>query len=159
MLFRSVTLTIVGTGSYEDELRKICTDLDLNDRVNFTGFIRRDELPELYRQHDVFALPSQTESFGLVFAEAMSCGLPILGTFVGGIPELVRHEIDGILVNPAQPGEIRESLETMLNYPEKTIAMGIAARQRIEEKYSWRFIAEQYLECYQKVISTKKINK
>jgi glycosyltransferase involved in cell wall biosynthesis len=150
-----VTLTIVGTGSYEDELRKICTDLDLNDRVNFTGFIRRDELPELYRQHDVFALPSQTESFGLVFAEAMSCGLPILGTFVGGIPELVRHEIDGILVNPAQPGEIRESLETMLDNPEKTIAMGLAARQRIEEKYSWRFIAEQYLECYQKVLSTK----
>jgi glycosyltransferase involved in cell wall biosynthesis len=150
-----VTLTIVGTGSYEDKLRKTCTELGLDDRVKFTGFIRRDELPELYRQHDVFTLPSQTESFGLVFAEAMSCGLPILGTFVGGIPELVRHEIDGILVNPAQPGEIRESLETMLNNPEKTIAMGLAARQRIEEKYAWRIIAEQYLECYQKVISTK----
>jgi len=151
-----VTLTIVGTGSYEDELRKICTELGLNDRVKFTGFIRRDELPGHYRQHDVFALPSQTESFGLVFAEAMSCGLPILGTFVGGIPELVRHETDGILVNPAQPGEIRESLEKMLNDPEKTIAMGIAARQRIEEKYSWRVIAEKYLECYQKVLSANK---
>ena len=149
-----VTLTIVGTGSYEEELRRICAELDLNDRVNFTGFIRRDELPELYRRYDVFALPSQTESFGLVFAEAMSCGLPIMGTFVGGIPELVRHETDGILVNPAKPGEIRESLETMLNNPEKRIAMGIAARQRIEEKYSWRVIAEQYLECYQKVLST-----
>ena len=149
-----VTLTIVGTGSYENELRRICTELELNDRVDFTGFVRRDELPELYRQYDVFALPSQTESFGLVFAEAMSCGLPIIGTFVGGIPELVRHEIDGILVNPAKPGEIRESLETMLNNPEKRIAMGIAARQRIEEKYSWRVIAAQYLECYQKVLST-----
>jgi len=151
-----VTLTIVGTGSYEDELQKVCTELGLNDRVKFTGFIRRDELPELYRQHDVFALPSQTESFGLVFAEAMSCGLPILGTFVGGIPELVRHETDGILVNPAQPGEIRESLKKMLNDPEKTIAMGIAARQRIEEKYAWRVIAEKYLECYQKVLSANK---
>ncbi len=150
-----VTLTIVGTGSYEDELRKICTELGLDDRVDFTGFIRRDELPELYRQHDVFTLPSQTESFGLVFAEAMSCGLPILGTFVGGIPELVRHETDGILVNPAQPGEIRESLEKMLNNPEKTIAMGVAARQRIEEKYAWRVIAEQYLACYQNVLSSK----
>ena len=149
-----VTLTIVGTGSYEEELRRICAELDLNDRVNFTGFIRRDELPELYRQYDVFALPSQTESFGLVFAEAMSCGLPIIGTFVGGIPELVRHEIDGILVNPAKPGEIRESLETMVNNPEKRKAMGVAARQRIEEKYSWRMIAAQYLECYQKVLST-----
>ncbi len=150
-----VTLTIVGTGSYEELLRKKCAELALNDRVNFTGFVRRDELPALYRQHDVFALPSQTESFGLVFAEAMSCGLPILGTFVGGIPELVRHETDGFLVNPAQPGEIREALGKMLTNPEKTMAMGIAARQRIEEKYSWRIIARQYLECYQNVVATK----
>jgi glycosyltransferase involved in cell wall biosynthesis len=151
-----VTLTVVGTGSYEDELRRICTKLDLDDRVNFTGFVRRDELPELYRQHDVFALPSQTESFGLVFAEAMSCGLPIIGTFVGGIPELVRNGIDGILVNPAESGEVRESLEIMLDNPEKRTAMGFAARQRIEEKYSWRVIASQYMECYQKVLSTSK---
>jgi len=152
----SVTLTIVGTGSYEDELRRVCTDLGLDDRINFTGFVRRDELPELYRQYDVFALPSQTESFGLVFAEAMSCGLPIIGTLVGGIPELVRHGTDGILVNPAAPDEIRESLQAILNHPEKRIAMGISARQRIENKYSWRMIASQYLECYQKVLSTSK---
>jgi glycosyltransferase involved in cell wall biosynthesis len=86
----------------------------------------------------------------------MSCGLPIIGTFVGGIPELVRHETDGILVKPASPDEIRESLLTMLNNPEKRIAMGIAARQRIEEKYSWRVIASQYLELYQKILSTSK---
>lgn len=151
-----VTLTIVGTGSYEDELKRLCTELNLDDRVTFTGFVRRDELPELYRQYDVFALPSQTESFGLVFAEAMSCGLPIIGTFVGGIPELVRHETDGILVNPAEPGEIRSSLETMLNNPEERNAMGISARQRIEEKYAWRVIAAQYLERYKKVLSTGK---
>jgi glycosyltransferase involved in cell wall biosynthesis len=150
----SVTLTIVGTGSYEGELRSKCTESGLDDRVNFTGFVRRDGLPELYRQHDVFVLPSQTESFGLAFAEAMSCGLPIIGTFVGGIPELVRNGTDGILVNPAKPGEIRESLEIMLDNPEKRTAMGISARQRIEDKYSWRIIASQYLECYQNVLST-----
>ena len=151
-----VTLTIIGTGSYEGELRRICTELGLNDRVNFLGFVRREELPEHYRQHDLFTLPSQTESFGLVFAEAMSCGLPILGTFVGGIPELVRHGTDGILVSPAEPGKIRESLETILNNPEKRIAMGLAARQRIEEKYAWRMIASKYHERYLEVLSTSK---
>lgn len=151
-----VTLTIAGTGSYEETLRSKCKELNLSHCVKFTGFIRRDQLPELYRQHDIFALPSQTESFGLVFAEAMSSGLPILGTFVGGIPELVRHETDGILVNPAKPDEIRKALETMLSDPEKRLAMGQAARQRIEEKYSWKSITAQYLERYQKVISENK---
>ena len=153
-----VTLNIVGTGSYEDELRKACTEYGLDDRVTFTGFVRRDKLPELYRQHDVFALPSQTESFGLVFAEAMACGLPIIGTDVGGIPELVRHGTDGILVKPAEPGKVRESLEALLNNPAKRKAMGLAARQRIEEKYAWRVIASQYLEHYRKVLSLNKPN-
>lgn len=148
-----VTLTIVGTGSYENELRKKCIEQGLDDRVIFTGFVRRDELPKLYRRHDVFALPSQTESFGLVFAEAMSCGLPILGTFVGGIPELVRNGTDGILVGLAKPKKIREALNILLNNPEKRIAMGCAARQRIEDKYSWKIIASQYLDCYQKILS------
>jgi glycosyltransferase involved in cell wall biosynthesis len=80
----------------------------------------------------------------------------IIGTFVGGIPELVRHGTDGILVNPANIDEIRESLQTILNNPEKRITMGISARQRIEEKYSWHAITSKYIECYQKVLSTNE---
>jgi glycosyltransferase involved in cell wall biosynthesis len=151
-----VSLDIVGTGSYESRLRQKCTELGLDDRVNFIGFVLRDELPELYRQHDLFVLPSQTESFGLVFAEAMACGLPILGTFVGGIPELVRDGKDGILTNPAAPGEVRKSLQFFLDNPEKLAEMGMSSRQRIKDKYSWSVIATRYLQSYEKALTGGK---
>lgn len=147
----NVELTIVGTGSYQEELKVKCQQFGLDDRVKFIGFVRRDELPALYQSSDLFALPSQTESFGLVFAEAMSCGLPVIATFVGGIPELVRNNKDGILVDAAQPEQVRKALEFMIENPEERKAMGQASRQRVLDKYSWQMIAKQYLEKYQSI--------
>ena len=148
-----VTLEIVGTGSYESELRKHCTDLGLDDHVRFLGFIRREKLPDLYRSADLFALPSQTESFGLVFAEAMACGLPVVATTVGGIPELVRHEIDGLLTAPASPDEVRSALQRLIHSPGERLSMGRSARLRIEEKYTWSSITRQYLSHYDEILS------
>jgi glycosyltransferase involved in cell wall biosynthesis len=147
----NVQLDIVGTGSYEQQLRDKCRALGLKNRIRFKGFVRREALPALYRNADLFVLPSQTESFGLVFAEAMACGLPILATSVGGIPELVRDGVDGYLVKPAHPGELRKLLKFFISHPYAGLKMGEAARLRIEEHYSWRSIATQYLEKYQEV--------
>ena len=146
------TLRIVGTGSYEAELRACATQLGLDDRVTFEGFVDNDDLPSLYRQSDVFTLPSQTESFGLVFAEAMGCGLPVLATTVGGIPELVRHETDGLLVEPADPAAIHRSLRRLIDNPDERLAMAASARRRIVENYSWSVVARRYLAVYERAI-------
>jgi glycosyltransferase involved in cell wall biosynthesis len=144
----NVTLQIVGSGSYEQELRDRTSELGLTDRVNFTGFVHTDDLPKLYRAADLFALPSMTESFGLVFAEAMACALPIVATVVGGIPELIRSGQEGILVEPGQPEQIRTALEKLLSNRTALIEMGNAGRRRIEQKYTWGKIADRYLEIY-----------
>jgi glycogen(starch) synthase len=145
----NVKLIIAGTGSFEPELRALAVELGLSDRVEFLGFVRRDQLPDVYRMGDMFVLPSQTESFGLVFAEAMACGLPIIATRVGGIPDLVRDGTDGLLTDPADVPALRSSIETLLGDAELRRQFGRSARERVERDYSWRSVAEQYLATYQ----------
>ena len=147
-----IELTIVGTGSYEETLRKRVHAMDISDRVRFTGYISNDELPFLYQNMDAFVLPSETESFGLVFTEAMSCELPILASNVGGIPETVRHGIDGLLCPPGRPDLLRANIESMINDRSARIEMGKSGRRRILDKYTWHKVAEQYLETYESIL-------
>ena len=146
-----VSLKIIGTGSYEDSLKSQTAELGLEERVTFAGFIDSDSLPEHYREADLFVLPSQTESFGLVFAEAMASGLPVIATKVGGIPELIRSGTEGILVSPASAGEIREAQEYFINNREALSEMGLAGRRRIGEKYTWSTSAGAFAGRYGEV--------
>ena len=140
-------LLVVGTGRHESELKKVATSLGLTGRVTFHGYCPRPELPRLYREADVFVLPSLAESFGMVFAEAMACALPIVGGRTGGVPELVREE-NGILVQPGNVEEITEALRTLIRDPELRRRMGQRNREKVVESYSWQSVAERYLERY-----------
>jgi glycosyltransferase involved in cell wall biosynthesis len=147
-----VELTIVGTGPHEETLRANVDAMGIGDRVRFMGYVPNDELPELYRTMDVFVLPSETESFGLVFTEAMSCELPILASDVGGIPETVRHGIDGLLCPPGCPELLRANIEWMIENPDGRIGMGKSGRSRILERYTWNKVAKRYLDTYKAVL-------
>jgi len=143
-------LRIVGAGRHEGELRKAVETAGLADRVDFHGYCPRTELPELYREADLFVLPSLAESFGMVFAEAMSCGLPILGSRTGGVPELV-HEENGILVEPGNVAEITQALRKLISDGDLRRRMGENNRRRVLESYGWRVVAERYLQTYEEV--------
>ena len=143
-----ISLLIVGTGSYEDYLKELCSKLKLNDIVNFYGYCPREELPKLYNGADIFILPSLAESFGLVFAEAMACGLPIIGAKTGGIVDLVLKE-NGILVEPGGIDEIKEAIVEMRKKSNDMMQnMGKANRRRIDMYYSWKDVAQKYLDLY-----------
>lgn len=143
-----ISLLIVGTGSYEDYLKELCSKLKLNDIVNFYGYCPREELPKLYNNADIFILPSLAESFGLVFAEAMACGLPIIGAKTGGIVDLVLKE-NGILVEPGGIDEIKEAIVEMRKKSNDMMQdMGKANRRRIDMYYSWKNVAQKYLDLY-----------
>jgi glycosyltransferase involved in cell wall biosynthesis len=148
-----VELTIVGTGPYEGELRALVQELGLADRVRFLGFVPNEELPCLYRQSDIFVLPSETESFGLVFAEAMSCGLPIAASNVGGIPETVRDGVDGLLCPPGEPLSLRENILRLMSNVDAHREISHSQRERILERYSWKQIAARYADVYRSVLA------
>lgn len=143
-----ISLLIVGSGSSETELKKICKDLALEKVVTFFGFCDPRDLPALYADSDVFILPSQAEAFGNVFAEAMACGLPVIGTDIGGIPDLVGKE-NGILIPPADIEQIKHAILTLKKSHKLRAQMQLANRKKIIENYSWTSVAKQHIELYQ----------
>ncbi|MCD6184580.1 MAG: glycosyltransferase family 4 protein [Deltaproteobacteria bacterium] len=145
---KDVELLIVGTGSYENSLKKICSELKLDNVVTFYGYCPREQLFKLYNKADVFILPSLAESFGLVFAEAMACGLPVIGGRTGGVPDLVKEE-NGILVEPGNIAEIKDAVVKMKQGQKMRVCMGEANRKRVLEYYSWRKVAQKYYQIYQ----------
>ena len=147
-----ISLNIIGEGNYENKLKNLCKKLGLDDSVNFIGFCPRNDIPSYFWKSDAFILLSLAEAFGNVIAEAMACGLPIIGADKGGIPDLVNEE-NGILVEPENISQIKSAIITMKNDKEMRIKMGKINAEKIAEKYNWIHIAEAYKEIYIKSLN------
>ena len=147
----SIQLLVVGTGNYEEELRELADRLQLGEQVTFYGYCPRLNLPELYNSSDAFILPSMAESFGIVFAEAMACELPVIAGRTGGVPDLIKDE-NGVLVTPGSVEEIKSAILRLKNSPECCTAMGLANRQRVMRHYSWSSVAARYEEIYRSAL-------
>jgi glycosyltransferase involved in cell wall biosynthesis len=142
-----VHLTIVGEGNYKQDLINIADQYQVSDKVTFHGYCPREDLAELYCANDIFVLPTMAESFGLVFIEAMACCLPVIGTTVGGVPDIVTEK-NGILVEPDDYRGVREAIDTLGGDKKKRLAMGAACRRRVLDNYSWLSVTEKYERCY-----------
>ena len=95
-------------------MQALCSRLNIIDHFEFIGWMPNEELQELYRRASAFVMPSLVEAFGVVFLEAMACGTPVIGTQVGGIPELIRHGENGLLVSPDNPVELAMAILEVL---------------------------------------------
>lgn len=122
------------TKGYKDELQEITKHLKIEKNVLFTGF-RRDT-PEILSSLDLFVLPSKKEHFGRVIIEAMACAKPVIATNAGGVPEIVKDGITGILVPPGDAKALACAILSLLQNNEKVRRMGIAGRKRVEEEFS-----------------------
>ena len=137
---------VVGSGEQRDELRRQAQALGVAQRVRFTGF--RSDIPELLRAMDIFILPSHDEPFGLVVAEAMAAGLPVVATRVGGVPEIIEHEQTGLLVSPRCPDEIASAVDGLLQAPEQAARLAEAGRQHAGQCFSREVMVEKTLAVY-----------
>jgi glycosyltransferase involved in cell wall biosynthesis len=146
-------LTLIGDGSAEGEIRRRIGERGLGGRVRMLGYLPQEDLPLHYNQADVFVLPSLAESGGEAFLEAMSCGLPVVSTTAGGIPEYVAHGEGGLLVAPGDVAGLRGAIAALVRDEQARIRMGTFNRKRILEHYSWEKRALQYLEVYREAVS------
>jgi sulfoquinovosyltransferase len=106
----------------------------------FTGMLGGEELSQAYASGDVFVMPSESETLGLVVLEAMSSGIPVVGARAGGIPDIIPPELDGktgFLFNPGDLDDCLSKLEPLLDNQELRETIGKAARQDTE-KYDWK---------------------
>jgi glycosyltransferase involved in cell wall biosynthesis len=130
-----------GEGGVEEDLRRQTYALGLVDHVRFLGY--RGDLLTVLHAADVLVSPSLREGMSVVLLDAMAAGLPIVATAVGGSPEAVVHGQTGLLVPPADPAALARAVCDVLGDDELRRRMGVAARQRAEELYDARVIAEQ----------------
>ena len=112
------------------------------------GFVRHDELTRLYARAAVVACPSRREGFGVVCAEAMAHGRPVVASAVGGLLDLVVHEETGLLVPPRDPRALRAALDRLLADRELRRRLGAAGRERIRRHFSWTAVVDATLAAY-----------
>ena len=149
-------LVLVGSGggqslSCEDQLRDMVRERKLS--VIFTGYV--ENVHEYLQAGDMFLFPSENEAFGLSLVEAMSCGLPVIASRVGGIPEIVSHADNGILVEPADPDRLAIEIEGLIEQPALAGKLGESARKTVCERYSIKAVARQYYELLCRIHSSK----
>lgn len=145
-------LSVAGTGYFEAELHKQAKRLKIQDQVRFLGYLNHDDLPSLYRDSDMFVLPSYGDSFGMVFTEAMACGLPIIAAKSGGVQEFVKDGINGFLVPPKDVPALASAIEHLGKDKTLRRKMGENNIKTVKERFSWDAIADQYLSVYKEIL-------
>jgi len=116
------------------------------------GFIPHDKLGGFYERAAVVAVPSHREGFGVVCAEAMAHGRPVVAGAVGGLLDLVVHEQTGLLVQPGDVEALRAALRRLLDDEELRHRLGSAARKRVQEHFSWERTTDLTLAVYEDVL-------
>ena len=144
-------LVLVGDGPERHKIEKLVNQLDLNRHVLFTGY--RSDVPHLMECADVVVLCSETESTPLTLLEGMSCGLPVVATEVGGIPEIIDDGVNGFLVPLKHPEAIAERILELNADPGLRKRLGDAARETVMERYTIDKIVGQYAEVYEEITS------
>jgi glycosyltransferase involved in cell wall biosynthesis len=134
---------------YHASLLVQAKELNLDGHTRFLGYW--SDTRALYSAADAFVLSSRKEGLPLVLLEAMSAGLPIVATGVGAVPEVIRGDVDGLLVPPASPERLAAAMSRIATDDSLRASLGGAARERVESQYSVRRMAERYLEVYSRV--------
>lgn len=143
-LAETVYLVIVGEGNLRPQLEAQISNLA--QHVIFLG--RRENVAEYLQAVDVFVLPSLAEGLSNALLEAMSCGLPVVATAIGGSPEVIENNINGLLVPPDDVDALSNAILHLLHHPEQAQRFGQAARQTILARYSIETAVDQYVRLY-----------
>jgi L-malate glycosyltransferase len=139
-------LLVVGNGSRAGDLRARAAERGVASRVRFVG--HREDVPAILSESDVFVLPSRSEAFPNSVMEAMAAGLPVIATAVGGVPELVQHEVSGILIPPDDRAALARSLRALIADPARAASLGRAARDTITSRFSFTRMVSSFEDLY-----------
>ena len=147
----NVHLVLVGIGPYQEYLEKLATQLGVREDITFIGRINYADLPKYICLGDIFAMPSRSRFFGLeveglgiVYLEASSCGLPVVGGKSGGAPDAVLPGETGLVVDGTDTSDIAAACVELLSNPELCALMGAKGRQWIIDKWRWEIWAAKY---------------
>jgi glycosyltransferase involved in cell wall biosynthesis len=145
-----VKLLVVGRGPRLPELHALARRLGVDERIRFCPDVSDADLPQYLRAGDLFVFPSQNrqEGFGLVIAEALAAGLPVVIADMPGVREVIEPGVQGVLVEPMIQHDLVEKLHALLDDPARRREMAKAARQRAEERFGLGTVVDQLTQVY-----------
>ncbi|MBF0370227.1 MAG: glycosyltransferase family 4 protein [Magnetococcales bacterium] len=132
-------LIVAGDGENRQMLETYCHTLNLDSRVQFTGWVSGKDKEDLFKNSDILCLPSQCDSFGIVFVESMGYGLPVVALDSGPIGDVVPHGRGGLLVKQNDPATLVAAIRSLEN-PEKRLSLGQSAKRWVLEQFSARVV-------------------
>jgi len=147
-----VHFTVVGGGQFEQKLKQIVAERNLGDIIEITGRIEAENIPQVYCQNDIFISASVQEGMSNAMLEAMASGLPIITTRCEGVEELIVD--NGIVVESPSGTDIATAIKKLISERHTYREFSAASRKRAT-LFSWSSVANQYIECYKKVLTTK----
>lgn len=149
----SMKLLVVGDGELAGTYKSMASARGVADKVRFAGGVEEEQIPMFYAACDVAVLPSRnsSEGFGLVLLEAMASGKPVIGSAVGGIPELIRNGGNGLLFTPNDAGELAKALTQIYRMGDERLSMGKAGREFAELR-DWSGVAESVESAYENLV-------
>ena len=157
--FDDIYLLFIGSGkdmslSCERQLREFAQINQLESSIAYTGAV--NNVADYLQCADIFIFPSRTEALGLALIEAHSCGIPAIGTRVGGIPDVIVDGVSGILVEPDNDDQLYNATVELIINQEKREKMGLSARQIVLEKFTLSGVLQSYEALFEKVLSSER---
>lgn len=144
-------LVLAGDGPLRSDLEHQAAALGIADCVTFAGYVPEEEKVRYYNLADIFLFSSRMEGFGLVVAEAMACGKPVLTTDSGSLPEVVEDGVTGLVSPLADPAAMSAQIRQLAASPELRTRMGEAGAERVQKLFRWDAVARHVADIYQEV--------
>jgi len=153
----NICLKIAGRGDCEGEYRRLAGDLNVEDSLEFLGFVEHSKLPSLFAEFDIFVMPSvvEDESFGVAAVEASATGLPVVATDVGGVSEVVIDNETGCLVEKNNAGKLAAAIDKLILSPRLRLNLGKAGREYVLRKYDWKNNLLTMRNLYEKILAER----
>ena len=147
---RDIRLVVIGTPKKNGGITRLIRRLGIGDRITFTGRVSDAEFVRQYARAAMAVIASVYEGFGLPAGEAMACGVPVISTTGGALPEVVGNA--GVLVPPKDSQALAGAITNMLDHPDKAAELGHRGYQRVQRHFTWRRAAEKTVDAYRKTI-------
>lgn len=147
---RTVRLMVVGSPKENGGIARLIRRLGIGHRISFIGRIGDDEFVRQYARASMAVVASVYEGFGLPAGEAMACGVPVISTTGGALPEVVGDA--GVLVPPRDPAALVRAMADFMDHPERAAELGRRGYERVLRHFTWRQAAEKTVAAYHEVI-------